>query len=161
SPNRLAILSRGQNRRLIDQIFEIGAGKARGLPRQTLDRDILLQRLTAHVDVENGDAALNVGASQDHLALEAPRPQERRVERVGPVRSRDDDDICRGIETVHFDQDLVEGLFALVVTTSQAGTPLASYRVDFVDKDDAWGVALGLLEQIAHATGADPNEHLD
>jgi hypothetical protein len=34
-------------------------------------------------------------------------------------------------------------------------------RVDFVDEDDAGRVLLGLLEHVAHAAGADADEHLD
>src|SRR5688500_9892700 len=34
-------------------------------------------------------------------------------------------------------------------------------RVDLVDEDDAGGVLLALLEQIAHARRADADEHLD
>src|SRR5690606_7355165 len=56
---------------------------------------------------------------------------------------------------------LVEGLLTLVVTTAEAGAALAADRVDLVDEDDAGSALLGLLEQIAHAGGADTDEHLD
>ncbi len=38
---------------------------------------------------------------------------------------------------------------------------MAADGVDLVDEDDAGRVALGLLEQVAHAGGADTDEHLD
>ena len=38
---------------------------------------------------------------------------------------------------------------------------MAADRVDFVDEDDAGRVLLGLLEHVAHAAGADADEHLD
>ncbi len=38
---------------------------------------------------------------------------------------------------------------------------MAADRVDFVDEDDAGRVLLGLLEHVAHARGADADEHLD
>ncbi len=38
---------------------------------------------------------------------------------------------------------------------------MAADCVDFVDEDDAGGVLLGLLEHVAHARGADADEHLD
>ena len=37
---------------------------------------------------------------------------------------------------------------------------MAADRVDFVDEDDAGSVLLALLEQVAHAAGADAHEHL-
>src|ERR687898_159897 len=44
---------------------------------------------------------------------------------------------------------------------AQTGAALAADRVDLVDEDDAGGVLLGLLEQVAHTRGADADEHLD
>src|SRR6185312_9687562 len=38
---------------------------------------------------------------------------------------------------------------------------MAADRVDLVDEDDAGRVLLGLLEHVAHAAGADADEHLD
>ena len=90
-----------------------------------------------------------------------PGPQERRVEDVGPVGGGDDDHVRVRVEAVHLDQDLVERLLALVVAATQAGAALAADRVDLVDEDDARRVALGLVEQVADAAGADADEHLD
>src|SRR6266700_3299781 len=33
--------------------------------------------------------------------------------------------------------------------------------IDFVDEDDAGGCFLGLVEEVTHATGPDPDQHLD
>ena len=90
-----------------------------------------------------------------------PGPQERRVEDVGTVGGGDDDHVRVRVEAVHLDEDLVEGLLALVVAATEAGAALAADRVDLVDEDDARRVALGLVEQVADAAGADADEHLD
>jgi hypothetical protein len=113
------------------------------------------------VDRENRFAALDVGPVENHLAVEPPRPQQGRVEDVGPVSGGDHDQVGRAVETVHLDQDLVEGLLALVVAAAQARAALAADGVDLVDEDDAGGVALGLLEEVAHPAGPHPDEHLD
>jgi len=42
-----------------------------------------------------------------------------------------------------------------------AGAAFAADGVDLVDEDDARRDALGLVEQIAHAAGADADEHFD
>ena len=90
-----------------------------------------------------------------------PGPQQRRVEHVGPVGRGDQDDAFVGLEAVHLDQQLVERLLALVVAAAEAGAAMAADRVDLVDEDDAGRVLLGLLEHVAHAGGADADEHLD
>ena len=66
-----------------------------------------------------------------------------------------------GVEAVHLDEQLVEGLLALVVAAAHAGTAVAADGVDLVDEDDGGRVLLGLLEEVAHAAGADADEHLD
>ena len=100
------------------------------------------------------------GRSTTICRSKRPGPQQRRVEDVGPVGGRHDDDALVGLEAVHLDQQLVEGLLALVVTAAQTGAPVAPHGVDLVDEDDAGLVLLGLVEQVAHPAGADAHEHL-
>ena len=104
---------------------------------------------------------LHVGARHDDAAVEAARAQERRVEHVGPVGRGDEDDALVRLEAVHLDEQLVQRLLALVVTAAEAGAAVAADGVDLVDEDDAGRVLLALLEQVAHAAGADADEHLD
>ena len=90
-----------------------------------------------------------------------PGPQQRRIEHVGTVGRRHQDDAFVRLEAVHLDEQLVQGLFALVVTAAEAGAAMTADRVDLVDEDDAGRVLLALLEQVAHARRADADEHLD
>ena len=113
------------------------------------------------MDGEDALAALHVGTVDDDAAIEAAGPQERRIEHVGPVGRRDEDDALVRLEAVHLDEELVERLLALVVPAAEAGAAMAADRVDLVDEDDAGGVLLALLEQVADARGADADEHLD
>ena len=62
---------------------------------------------------------------------------------------------------VHLDKELVERLFALVVSAAHAGSAVASNRVNFINEDDGGCRALGSLEQIAHAGSANANKHLN
>ncbi len=133
-----------------------------GVPRaMTFGVDIRRQRHLAHMDLEDLLAADDVGVRHHDLAVEAARPQQRRVEHVGPVGGGDQDHALVRLEAVHLDQQLVEGLLALVVAAAEAGAAMAADRVDLVDEDDAGRVLLALLEHVAHAAGADADEHLD
>ena len=126
-----------------------------------LQVDVRPERDAAGVDAQDLLAALDVGPRHHHLAVEAPGTEERRVEHVGPVRGRDQDDALVGLEAVHLDEELVERLLALVVAAAESRAAVASDRVDLVDEDDAGRVLLALLEEVAHARGADADEHLD
>ena len=153
--------ARGEQRRLVDEVGEIGAGEARRAARDDLRLHVLGQRQLAHVHLEDLLAAAHVRQRHDDLAVEAARAQQRRVEHVGAVGRGDDDDAFVALEAVHLDQQLVQRLLALVVTAAEAGAAMTADRVDFVDEDDARRVLLRLLEHVAHARGADADEHLD
>src|SRR5215831_13713158 len=46
------------------------------------------------------------------------------------------------------------------MSTAYAMAAVTTYRVDFVDENDARGRFLSLLEHVAHARGADADKHL-
>ena len=117
--------------------------------------------LRAGVDLEDRPALLEPRAVDDDVLVEAPRPQQRGVEDVRPVRGRHDDQFLVRLEAVHLGQQLVEGLLALVVPAAEAGAARAADGVDLVDEDDARLGRLGLLHHVAHPGGADADEHLD
>ncbi len=159
--DELLVLARGEQRRLVDEVGEVGAREARRAAREHLQLDVRRERDAARVHAQDLFPALHVRARHHDLAIEAAGPQERRIEDVGPVGGRDEDDALVGLEAVHLDQELVQRLLALVVTAAEAGAAVPADRVDLVHEDDAGRVLLALLEQVAHARGPDAHEHLD
>ena len=154
-------LAGGEQGGLVHEVGEVGAGEARGLGGKVVEVDRLRERLAARVDLEDLGATLAVGAVDHDLTVEAARAQQSRVEDVGAVGGRDQDDVVLHLEAVHLDEQLVQRLLALVVTAAQAGATVAADGVDLVHEDDAGRVLLGLLEQVTHARGAHAHEHLD
>ena len=150
-----------EQRRLVDQVGQIGTREARCATREDVGADVLADRHLAHVDVEDLLASAHVGQGHVHLAVEPARAQQCGVEDVGPVGRRHHDHADIGLEAVHLDQHLVQGLFALVVATAQTGTAVPPDRVDFIDEDDAGRALLGLVEHVAHTRRTDTDEHLD
>ena len=159
--DRLLAAARREQRRLVDDVREVGAGESGRLRREDVEVELLAERLALRVDLEDVAAALAVGPVDDDLAVEAARAQQRRVEDVGAVRRRDQDHVVLLLEAVHLDEELVQRLLALVVAAAHAGAAVAADGVDLVDEDDARARLLRLLEQVAHARGADADEHLD
>ena len=151
----------GQQGRLVDEVGEIGAREAGRAAGDDLGIDIGCQRHLVHVDFEDLLAAQHVGVRHHDLAVEAARTQQRGIEHVRPVGRGDQDDAFVGFEAVHLDEQLVQRLLALVVAAAKAGAAVTAHGVDFVDEDDARRILLRLLEHVAHAAGADADEHLD
>ncbi len=155
------VLARSEQRRFVEQILEIRAREAGRALRKRFQRDFFGERFVARMHFENLLAAAEIRAVDDDLTVEAAGTQQRRIENVGAVRRGDQNDAGVLIEAVHLDEQLVERLFALVVTAAETGAALAADRVDFVDEDDARRGLLRLIEEIANARGADADEHLD
>ena len=155
------LTTRREQRRLVHEIHQIGAREARRAARDHLQIHIRRQRHLAGVDLEDLLAADEVGVRHIDLTIEAARTHQRRIEHVRTVGRGDEDDALIGLEAVHLDQQLVQRLLALVIAAAETGAAMTADRVDLVDEDDAGRVLLRLLEHVAHAAGADADEHFD
>ena len=69
----IAVAARGQDGRLVDQVFQVGAGKAGRLLGDHVQVDVGGQRLAAHVHVKDGAAAAHVGRVHGDAPVEAAR----------------------------------------------------------------------------------------
>ena len=156
----LAVVARGQQRRLVDHVGQVRAGEARGPPGDDVQVGVGRDRLAARVHLEDALAAGQVGLGHDDLPVEPARAQQRRVEDVRPVGGGDHDHAALGVEAVELDQHLVERLLALVVPAAEARAAVPADGVDLVHEHDRRGVRLRLLEQVADPGGADADEHL-
>jgi hypothetical protein len=113
------------------------------------------------VDPQDRLAAADVGPVNEHVPVESTWPEQRRIEDLGPVRGREQDDAARRIEAVELHQELVQRLLTLVVAASQTGTALATvldltYASDSAAFDQvaaaACNVIGSLLTPINHET---------
>ena len=160
----VGIASRRQQRGLVDDVREIGAAEAGRNTRGALEIEIGRERDRPAVDLQDLQPASEIGIPEDDLAIEASRAQQRRIEDLGPVRRRHDDDRILGVrlEAVDLRQELIQRLLAFVVRDESDATAAAlADGVDLVDEHDRGRGGPRLLEQIAHARGADADEHLD
>ena len=91
----LLVLARGQDRRLVGQVAQVGPGHADHLAGDLFEVDVVGQRLVARVHLENLQPALPGGPIDGDVPVESARPQQGRVEHVGPIGGGDDDDRLR------------------------------------------------------------------
>ena len=150
----------GHERGLVEQVLEVGAREAGRAAGNGVEVHIVRERLAPGVDLEYGLAAADVGQADIHAAVEAAGAGQGVVEDVVTVRGGHYDDALVVREAVHLDEQLVEGLLALVVSAAEAGAALAADGVYLVYEDDGRGHLLGLVEEVAHAGGADADIEL-
>ncbi len=115
--------------------------------------------LSRGVYAEDRLPSRHVGSGYEHLPIEAPWPQERRVEVLEPVGRGHDDDLVARVEAVELDEELVQGLVVLAVEAPSE--PRRPDRVELVDEDDRRGVLPRLVEELADPSGSEAGEHLD
>src|SRR5205085_8097704 len=105
-------------------------------------------------------APTHVGSRYDNTSIKSPRTKQRRIQNVRTVGRSDQNHPIVRFKSIHLDEQLIQCLFALIVTTAEARAAMAADRVNLVDEDDAGRVLLALLEQVAHARSANADEHL-
>ena len=154
-------IARRPEGRLVDEIADIGAGKARGRLREFVDVDVGTARDLFQIDLKDIDAPSHGRPPDGNVAVEPAGPHERGVEHVGTVCRRHDHNGVVLVKAVHLAEDLIERLLAFVLTSADAGAALTSDGVDFVDKEDRGRVFLGGRKEVAHAARADADEHLN
>ena len=110
--------------------------------------------------LQNFLPALQIRQLYRHTAVEASRPGERGIEGFRTVGGGQKDDAAVFLKSVHFRQKLVQRLFPLIIAAEAAVAFLAD-GVDFIDKDDAGSLFLGLFEKVAHFCGSHTHKHLD
>ena len=133
--------------------------KPEGDRRHVLQSHRVVEFDVLHVNIQNRFAAADVGPIDQHVAIEAAGPQQRRIERFRPVRRGQHDHAAVGVETVHLDQQGIERLLAFVVPAHDARAARLAQSIQLVDENDAGGLALGLLEHVADAGSSHADEH--
>jgi hypothetical protein len=107
-----------QQRGLVDECREVGAGEAGSERRDFLGGDIGPKANLSEIDAEDLYAAGLVGPVDQDLPVEAPSAQKRGVEDFGPVGRRQQNHANGRIEAVDLGQKLVERLFLFVIAAN-------------------------------------------
>ena len=126
-----------QQRCLVDQIREVGTRETGRERRDRLHRRVRRQFNFRAVDTQNIDAPFLVGTIDQHLTIEPPSAQQSRIEHLGPVGRRQQNDADFRIESVKFAQQLIEGLFLFVMSADarNGGAAGSAERIEFVDEE--------------------------
>src|SRR6266849_1925367 len=98
------VTSRRHQGCLVDEIHEVGAGEPGRAPGYRLEVHVGRERNLAHMHLEDGLAAHDVGVRHHDLAIEPAGPQQCWVEHVGTIGRGDQDDALVRLEAVHLHQ---------------------------------------------------------
>ena len=156
-----AALLDGKDGRLVDHVRQVGAHGTGGGQGDRLEVDGLIHAHVSGVHAQHVLPALQVRLVHDHAPVKTAGTQERLVKDLGTVGGRQDEEAAGGIKAIHLCKQLVEGLLALVVAAAEPAVAVFADGIDLIDEDNAGGVLLRLVKQVADAGCADADEHLD
>ena len=156
-----AALLDGKDGRLVDHVRQVRAHGTGGGQGDRLEVDGLIHAHVSGVHAQHVLPALQVRLVHDHAPVKTAGTQERLVKDLGTVGGRQDEEAAGGIKAIHLCKQLVEGLLALVVAAAEPAVAVFADGIDLIDKDNAGGVLLRLVKQVADAGCADADEHLD
>ena len=113
------------------------------------------------MNLQNGFPPLKVRQFHRHSAVKTTRPQEGLIKDFRTVGRSKDDNALTAVKAVHFGKELVQGLFPFVIAAKGTIIAFFAYGIDFIDKDNARGLFLGLLKEVADTGRPHANEHLN
>ena len=155
--------ARGQQRRLVDEVGEVGARHAGRRRRETLEIDVRGRaEPCGYGPCRISTRPFWSGACTTICRSNLPGRSSAGSRMSGRLVAAMTITPSLPGEAVHLGENLVQGLLALVVAAHrQRPGPRAADRVDLVDEDDRRRHLPRLREQLAHAAGADADDHLD
>lgn len=93
-----------------------------------------------------------IGASYNHhisAAVESCSDNRHSPSKIQPLESTEN--LCGGKEpTIHFNKQLVEGVFLLALVTSTGSAPLPAHRINLINEKDAGGVFTSQGEHVSY-----------
>ena len=131
--------------------MQLGPRGAGAQPRNQLEPYVAIAVHALRVYLQDVAPPLEVRQTELHLAVQPPGPQERRIERVRPVRRHQDLDVPPRVEAVELGDDLEHRALDLVVATVVvAPGPRSPDGVDLVEEDYASALRACHGEELAH-----------
>ena len=121
----LAAQTHGAQRRLVHEVCQIRADRARGRLCDLVQVDVLGEFDVLRVHAERLIAPGEVRPVDDDAAVKAARAQKRLVEDLRPVRGGQTDDALARVKAVDLGEQLVERLLTLVVAAEARVARLA------------------------------------
>jgi len=94
-----------------------------------------------------------------HLPVETPGAEQSGIQHIRTVGGRDENHAFIGFKTIHFHQQLVQGLLPFVMPPAQACAALPPHGINLINENQARRIFFALGEQITHPGRADAHEH--
>ena len=101
------------------------------------------------MNLQNLLAVVNVRLVKHDAPVKTSGPEKRRIQNIGTVGRGHHYNVRVAVKSVHFNENLIQGLFALIMAAAEAGSPLTADGINFVNENNGGSVLFGGLKKIA------------
>ncbi|OPZ71556.1 MAG: hypothetical protein BWY82_01677 [Verrucomicrobia bacterium ADurb.Bin474] len=159
--NLVLSVTGGNQRRFVEQVRQISPGETGSVPGRDGKIHLAAQLDLLGMDLQDLIASIQVGQVDHNLTVKTAWPQQCTVQDIRAIGCSNDDHPFVSIKTVHLDQQRIQGLLALVVSSAQAGSTLTANCVNLIDENQARRILATLFEHIPNPGGAHPDKHFN
>ena len=162
SRNRLMVITRCYQCSLVADIGNIRTRETRCLLSQEIDIQVLVYLDACYMYAKYLLALLQVGQFYMYLTVETSCTQQRSIQHIGAVGSRQDDHTRIATKTIHLSKQLIQRRFALIVATTHhiIFATSTTHGINLINKHDSRSFLLSLTEEVAHTARTYTHEHL-
>ena len=113
------------------------------------------------MDLKNSLPSFNIRLINADLSVKPTRPQQGTVKYIRPVCCSQDDDAAVSSKSVHFNKQLIECVFTLIIAHHHIFTPCPSDCINLINENNTGSLFPCLLKQIPHPAGTNTNKHFN
>ena len=158
--NRLLPTPRRQQRRLIHQIRQISTRKPRRPSSQRIQINLHRNRLPPRMHLQNTPPTTPIRTINHNLTIKPTRPQQRRIQNIRTIRSRNQNNIILQLKPIHLHQQLIQRLLTLIMPPTQTSPTMPPNRINLIHKHNTRRRLLRLLKQIPNTRRTHTHKHL-
>ena len=135
----------------IEHVFNICTSKANCYFCKNFEINIVIKRLVASMNFQNSFSATNIWNIDVHLSVKPARSQKCWIKNIRTVGCCQNDYPFIWLKTIHFNKKLIESLLSFIISATKTGTTLATNSINFINKNNARFIFLGLVKKISHS----------
>mmetsp|Transcript_26590 Transcript_26590/g.48252 ORF Transcript_26590/g.48252 Transcript_26590/m.48252 type:complete len:366 (-) Transcript_26590:152-1249(-) len=109
---------------------------------------------------QNTGPSLKVGQVYSNFTVKTSGTKKGCIKNIHAIGGCNSDDSRVSIETVHLHQNLIDGLFSLIITSSKTCTTLPSDGINLINENNAGRILLRLRKDITNTRGTHTHKHL-
>ncbi len=122
---------------------------------------IRCKRFFLGMHFQNSFSSSHIRAIHNDLSVKPAWTKQCMIQYIGAIRGGKQNHAIVGLESVHFDKQLIQCLLPFIVSASQSGSSMTAHCIDLINENDAWSIFFALFKKIANTGSANTHKHFN